>query len=458
MFEKILIANRGEIALRVIRACRELGIKSVAVYSEVDDQSLHVQLADEAICIGKAPAMDSYLRVDRIFSAAEITNADAIHPGYGFLAENATFAQQCKDCNITFIGPSPETIANMGNKSMAKNIAKSVGVPTVPGSDGVITNELEAKALADEIGYPIIIKAAAGGGGKGMRLVNNSVSFVKEFKMAKSEAEKAFGNGDLYVEKYIEEPHHIEFQILADNYGKVLHLYDRDCSIQRRYQKLIEEAPSPFLSDKLRNEIGRAAVKIAEKCGYSNAGTVEFLVDKHGNYYFIEMNARVQVEHCVTEEATNIDIVKWQILLAAGEHLTLNQKDIKICRHAVECRVNAEDPLKNFAPCPGDISLYYSPGGHGVRVDSHVYSGYRIPQYYDSMVAKVITSGNSREIAIKRMYRALSEYLIRGINTTIPFSRAVMLDKGYLAGNFSTKFVEEFLERTPVDTLKFKNC
>ena len=345
----------------------------------------------------------------------------------------------------------------MGNKSMAKNIAKSVGVPTVPGSDGVIANELEAKALADEIGYPVIIKAAAGGGGKGMRLVNNSVSFVKEFKMAKSEAEKAFGNGDLYVEKYIEEPHHIEFQILADNYGKVLHLYDRDCSIQRRYQKLIEEAPSPFLSDKLRNEIGRAAVKIAEKCGYSNAGTVEFLVDKHGNYYFIEMNARVQVEHCVTEEATNIDIVKWQILLASGEHLSLNQKDVKICRHAVECRINAEDPLKNFAPCPGDISLYYSPGGHGVRVDSHVYSGYRIPQYYDSMVAKVITSGNSREIAIKRMYRALSEYLIRGINTTIPFSRAVMLDKGYLAGNFSTKFVEEFLERTPVDTLKFKN-
>ncbi|MDR1433103.1 MAG: acetyl-CoA carboxylase biotin carboxylase subunit [Puniceicoccales bacterium] len=456
MFEKVLIANRGEIALRIIRTCRELGIKTVAVYSEVDDQSLHVQLADEAICIGSAASADSYLRADRIFGAAEITNVDAIHPGYGFLAENSTFAEQCCDCNIAFIGPLPETIAKMGDKSSAKNIAKSVHVPCVPGSDGVIESELEAKKLADSIGYPVIIKAAAGGGGKGMRLVNNSVSFYKEYKMARSEAEKSFGNGAVYLEKYIEEPHHIEFQILADKNGKIIHLLDRDCSIQRRYQKLIEEAPSPFLSEKLRGEMGRAAVKIAEKCGYQNAGTVEFLVDRNGSYYFIEMNARIQVEHGISEEVTDIDIVKWQLLIAAGEKLTIDQKNVKIRKHAIECRINAEDPAKNFAPCPGDIALYYSPGGYGVRVDSHVYAGYRIPQYYDSMVAKLITSGETRELAINRMYRALSEYLIGGIKTTIPFSRAVMMDKGFIAGNYTTKFVEDFLERTPLDALNFE--
>ncbi|MDR2779242.1 MAG: acetyl-CoA carboxylase biotin carboxylase subunit [Puniceicoccales bacterium] len=458
MFEKVLIANRGEIALRVIRACRELGIKTVAVYSEVDDQSLHVQLADEAICIGDATSTNSYLRADRIFSAAEITNVDAIHPGYGFLSENPTFAQQCHDCNITFIGPSPETIASIGNKSFAKNIAKSVRVPCVPGSEGIIDDEMEAKNLADSIGYPIIIKAAAGGGGKGMRLVNNSVSFCKEYKMVKSEAEKAFGNGSVYIEKYIEDPHHIEFQILADKYGKIIHMFDRDCSIQRRYQKLIEEAPSPFLSEKLRNEMGNAAIKIAKKCNYQNAGTVEFLVDKHGHYYFIEMNARIQVEHGVTEEMTGIDLVKWQLLIAAGEKLTIDQRDVKINKHAIECRINAENPLKNFAPCPGEIVLYYSPGGHGVRVDSHVYSGYIIPQYYDSMVAKLIASEQSRELAIKKMYSALSEYMIRGVKTTIPFVRAVMMDKGYITGQYTTKFVDDFLKRTPTDALDFKNC
>jgi acetyl-CoA carboxylase biotin carboxylase subunit len=458
MFEKVLVANRGEIALRVIRACRELGIKTVAVYSEADDQSLHVQLADEAICIGDAPSSNSYLRADRIFSAAEIANVDAIHPGYGFLSENATFAQQCLDCNIAFIGPRPETIAQMGNKSTAKSIAKSVSVPCVPGSGGVIDGELEAKELADSIGYPVFVKAAAGGGGKGMRLVNNSVSFCKEYRMARSEAEKAFGNGAVYIEKCIDEPHHVEFQILADRYGRIIHLFDRDCSIQRRYQKLIEEAPSPFLSDKLRNEIGRAAIKIAKKCGYQNAGTVEFLVDKHGNYYFIEMNARVQVEHGVTEEMTGIDIVKWQLMIAAGEKLTIDQKDVKINRYAIECRINAEDPSKNFSPCPGEIVLYYSPGGHGVRVDSHVYAGYSIPRYYDSIVAKLITSGETREIAIGKMYSALSEYMIRGIDTTIPFARAVMMDKGYISGGYTTKFVEDFLKRTPVDALNFKNC
>ncbi|MDE6432251.1 MAG: acetyl-CoA carboxylase biotin carboxylase subunit [Opitutales bacterium] len=451
MFEKVLIANRGEVALRVIRACRELGIKVLAVYSEVDEQSLHVQLADEAICIGPAEAFTSYLRSDRILSAAEVGNVDAIHPGYGFLAENSTFAEQCKDCNISFIGPSPESIANVGNKSIAKIIAKQAKVPTVPGSDGVVDDENEAKKIADSIGYPVLIKAAAGGGGKGMRLVNNSVSFGKEYRVARSEAEKSFGNGSVYIEKYIEEPRHIEIQILGDKHGKIIHLFERDCSIQRRYQKLIEEAPSPFLTPRLRGEMGRAAVRIAEKCGYYSAGTVEFIVDKYGNYYFIEMNSRLQVEHGVSEEISGVDIVKWQLLIAAGEHLTLEQKKLKILRHAIECRINAEDPMHNFAPCPGEISFCYAPGGYGVRVDSHVYSGYRIPQYYDSLIAKLITTGTTREVAIDAMYRALREYIIRGVNTTIPFSRAVMLDKGFRSGNFSTKFVDEFLARTPVE-------
>lgn len=452
MFEKVLIANRGEIALRIIRACKELGIKTLAVYSEADEQSLPVQLADEAICIGPAESSMSYLRADRIFSAAEVGNVDAIHPGYGFLSENSTFAEQCQDCNITFIGPSPETIANVGDKSVAKVIAKRAKVPTVPGSDGVVDDENEAKKIADKIGYPVIIKAAAGGGGKGMRLVNNSMSFGKEYRVARSEAEKSFGNGSVYIEKYIEEPRHIEIQILGDQHGKVIHLFERDCSIQRRYQKLIEEAPSPFLTQRLREEIGRAAVRIAEKCGYYGAGTVEFIVDKYGNYYFIEMNSRLQVEHGISEEIAGVDLVKWQLMIAAGERLTIEQKSLKILCHAIECRVNAEDPLRNFAPCPGEISFCCSPGGYGVRVDSHIYSGYRVPQYYDSLIAKLIVRGSTRDIAIDCMYRALGEYIIRGLNTTIPFSRAVMLDEGFRSGKFSTKFIDEFLVRTPIES------
>lgn len=451
MFEKVLIANRSEVALRIIRACKEMGIKTLAVYSEADEQSLHVQFADEAICIGPAESNMSYLRADRIISAAEVGNVDAIHPGYGFLAENATFAEQCQDCNITFVGPSPETIANVGDKAIAKMLAKQAKVPTVPGSDGVVDDENEAKRIADEIGYPVIIKAAGGGGGKGMRLVNNSVSFGKEYRVARAEAEKSFGNGSVYIEKYIEEPRHIEFQILGDKYGKIIHLFERDCSIQRRYQKLIEESPSPFLTTRLREEMGRAAIRIAEKCGYYSAGTVEFIVDKYGNYYFIEMNSRLQVEHGVSEEVTGVDILKWQLMIAAGERLTIEQKDLKVLCHAIECRVNAEDPLRNFAPCPGEITFCYAPGGYGVRVDSHVYSGYRIPQYYDSLIAKLIATGSTRDIAIDCMYRALSEYIIHGVSTTIPFSRAVMLDEGFRSGKFSTKFIDEFLVRTPVE-------
>ena len=450
MFEKILIANRGEIALRVIRACRELGIKTLAVYSEADEQSLHVQLADEAICIGSAASHDSYLRMDRIFGAAEIGNVDAIHPGYGFLSENDSFAAQCRDCNITFIGPNAEVIEKMGNKSVAKDIAKAAGVPTIPGSDGPIDNELEAIKVAEKIGYPVIIKAVAGGGGRGMRLAHNSVTFGKEFNMARIEAEKSFGCGDVYIEKYLEEPRHIEVQILADSHGKVLHCFERDCSVQRRYQKLIEEGPSTFVTDKLRDDLGRAAIKIAKKCGYQNAGTVEFLVDKYGNFYFMEMNTRIQVEHGVTEEITGIDLVKWQILIAQGDHLTMDQSDIKLRCHAIECRVNAEAPLRNFAPCPGQITLCYFPGGHGVRIDSHIYGGYIIPPYYDSLLAKVVTTGRTRDIAIDRMNRSLQEFIIRGIDTTIPFSRAIMMDPVFRSGKYSTKFIEDFLARTTI--------
>lgn len=450
MFEKILIANRGEIALRVIRACRELGIKTLAVYSEADEQSLHVQLADEAICIGSAASSDSYLRMDRIFGAAEIGNVDAIHPGYGFLSENDSFAAQCRDCNITFVGPDAEVIEKMGNKSVAKDIAKAAGVPTIPGSDGPIDNEIEAIKIAERIGFPVIIKAVAGGGGRGMRLAHNSVTFGKEFNMARAEAEKSFGCGDVYIEKYLEEPRHIEVQILADSHGKVLHCFERDCSVQRRYQKLIEEGPSTFVTEQLRNDLGKAAIKIAEKCGYQNAGTIEFLVDKYGKFYFMEMNTRIQVEHGVTEEITGIDLVKWQILIAQGEHLTMDQSDIKLRCHAIECRVNAEAPLRNFAPCPGQINLCYFPGGHGVRIDSHIYGGYTIPPYYDSLLAKVVTTGRTRDIAIDRMNRSLQEFIIRGVDTTIPFSRAIMMDPVFRSGKYSTKFIEEFLTRTTI--------
>ncbi len=449
MFQKILIANRGEIALRIIRACKELGIKTVAVYSEIDEQSLHVQLADGAICIGPAPSAESYLKTDRIISAAEIADVDAIHPGYGFLAENPEFAEQCESCNIKFIGPQSESIRMMGDKAIGRETVKKVRVPIIPGSDGPVENEKEALKIAKKIGFPVIIKAVAGGGGRGMRLAHNSITFAREFVSASNEAEKAFGNGAVYIEKFIEHPRHIEFQILADRFGKIVHLGERDCSVQRRHQKLIEEAPSPFLSNDLRKRMGRAAIRAAQACKYENAGTVEFLVDKNGNFYFIEMNTRIQVEHGVTEEVTGIDLIKEQIRIAAGEKLDMEQKEIKFTRHAVECRVCAEDPARNFAPNPGEISLYYPPGGHGVRVDSHVYGGYVIPPHYDSMISKVISFGRTRELALDRMYRALSEYIIRGIHTTIPFSMAVIRDPVFRQGAATTSYVEEFINRSP---------
>jgi acetyl-CoA carboxylase biotin carboxylase subunit len=451
MIQKVLIANRGEIALRIVRACRELGIKTLAVYSEADVQSLHVQLADEAICIGGPRSADSYLKADRIIAAAEIADVDAIHPGYGFLSENAKFAQQCESCNIKFIGPKSKTIQMMGDKSVAKDTVKKVGVPTVPGSDGPVENESEAVKIARKIGYPVIIKAVAGGGGRGMRIAHNDISFAKEYHVARNEAEKAFGNGSVYIEKYIEKPRHIEFQILADSHGKVLHLGERDCSIQRRHQKLIEESPSPFLTPDLRKRMGKFAVKAAEAAEYENAGTIEFLVDAKGNFYFIEMNTRIQVEHPVTEECTGIDLIKQQLLVANGEKLAFDQSDITFEKHAIECRINAEDPARNFVPSPGTIGLYYAPGGHGVRVDSHAYSGYTIPPYYDSMIGKLICFGHDRQTAIQRTYRALNEYLIRGIKTTIPLHKAIMSDPTFIEGKATTAYMEDFFARTPTD-------
>ncbi len=451
MIQKVLIANRGEIALRIVRACRELGIKTLAVYSEADVQSLHVQLADEAICIGGPRSADSYLRADRIISAAEIADVDAIHPGYGFLSENAKFAEQCESCNIKFIGPKSKSIKMMGDKAIAKDTVRKAGVPTVPGSDGPVENETVAVKIARKIGYPVIIKAVAGGGGRGMRIAHNDVSLVKEYHVARNEAEKAFGNGTVYIEKYIEKPRHIEFQILADSHGKTLHLGERDCSVQRRHQKLIEESPSPFLTSGLRKAMGKAAVKAAAAADYENAGTIEFLVDAKGNFYFIEMNTRIQVEHPVTEECTGIDLIKQQLRVANGDKLDLDQGDIKFDKHAIECRINAEDPSRNFTPSPGTIGLYYAPGGHGVRVDSHVYSGYSIPPYYDSMIGKLITYGSNRKTALERMYRALSEYLIRGIKTTIPLHKAIMSDPVFIEGKATTAYMEEFMARTPTD-------
>jgi acetyl-CoA carboxylase biotin carboxylase subunit len=451
MIQKILIANRGEIALRIIRACRELGIKTLAVYSEADVQSLHVQLADEAICIGGPKSEDSYMRADRIISAAEIADVDAIHPGYGFLSENSKFAEQCESCNIKFIGPKSHSIKIMGDKSVARDTVRKANVPTVPGSDGPIDSEAEAVKVARKIGYPIIIKAVAGGGGRGMRIAHNDVSFAKEYHVARAEAEKTFGNGAVYIEKYVQNPRHIEFQILADSHGKVLHLGERDCSVQRRHQKLIEESPSPFLTSDLRKRMGKAAVRAAEAAEYENAGTIEFIVDAKGTFYFIEMNTRIQVEHPVTEEVTGIDLIKEQIRIAAGEKLNLDQKDVEFRGHAIECRINAEDPARNFTPSPGTIGLYYAPGGHGVRVDSHVYSGYTIPSYYDSLIGKLIAYGDNRKTALERMYRALSEYLIRGIKTTIPLHKAILSDPIFIAGKATTAYLEEFLSRTPPD-------
>ncbi|MDA7822180.1 acetyl-CoA carboxylase biotin carboxylase subunit [Opitutales bacterium] len=454
MIRKILIANRGEIALRIVRACRELGIQTLAVYSEADEQSLHVQLADEAICIGPAQSAESYLRADRILSAAEIADVDAIHPGYGFLSENAEFAEQCASCNINFIGPKAETIRKMGDKAMARETVDKAGVPIIPGSDGPIENENDAIKVAKKIGFPVIIKAVAGGGGRGMRIAHNAVTFAREFQSARLEATKAFGNGALYVEKYLENPRHIEFQVLADNHGNVIHLGERDCSVQRRHQKVIEEAPSPFLDKNLRARMGKAAVKATLAADYVNAGTIEFLVDEKGNFYFIEMNTRIQVEHAVTEEVTGIDLIKEQIQIASGNRLSISQKEVTFEKHAIECRICAENPARNFSPSPGSISLYYAPGGHGVRVDSHAYGGYTVSPYYDSMIAKLITYGSTRKIALDRMYRALSEYIIRGIDTNVEFLKAVILDPGFRQGEATTSYIEEFLSRAPKDVFQ----
>jgi acetyl-CoA carboxylase, biotin carboxylase subunit len=448
MFEKILVANRGEIAVRIIRACKELNVRTVAVYSEADANSMHVQMADEAICIGKAPSVESYLRIDRIISAAEITDVDAIHPGYGFLSENAHFAEVCESCNIRFIGPSPRAMNALQDKASSRELAKKAGVPTPPGSDGLVEDEQAALANSRKIGYPVMIKATAGGGGRGMRVAHNDISLVKGYHTARTEAEKAFGNSGVYIEKLIESPHHIEFQILGDARGNVIHLGERDCSIQRRNQKLVEETPSPLIDNKLkdlRKKMGRAAVAIAKVANYSNAGTVEFLVDDKGHFYFLEMNKRIQVEHPITEEVTGVDLVKQQILIAMGEPLRLAEKDIHIKGHALECRINAEDPFDNFRPCPGRIEMYYAPGGRGVRVDSHAYAGYNIPPHYDSMIGKLITYGKDRREALDKMNRALSEYMITGVKTTIPFEQAILQDPNFRRGVYSTSFIENLL-------------
>ncbi len=454
MFNKILVANRGEIALRVIRACRELGINSLAVYSEADEQSLHTHAANEAICIGPAPSDQSYLKRDRILSAAEIANVDAIHPGYGFLSENAEFAEQCETCGIKFIGPKANAIRLMGDKATARETVKKSKVPTVPGSDGPIENENEALNVAQKIGFPVIIKAVAGGGGKGMRVAHNAVAFAKEFTTARNEAEKAFGNGAVYIEKFIEEPRHIEVQIMADSYGNVVHLGERDCSVQRRHQKVIEEAPSPFATSSMRDAMGKAAVNAARAVKYENAGTVEFLVDKNGNFYFIEMNTRIQVEHPVTEEITGLDLVQLQILIASGEKLPFKQSDIKFSKHALECRICAEDPERNFMPSAGMVDFFHMPGGRGVRVDSHVYSGYRIPPNYDSMIGKLIVVADNREKAIAKMNRALGECEIRGIKSNVEFLRKITNDPYFQSGDVTTKFIEDFFERNKNRQLK----
>ncbi len=445
MFEKILIANRGEIALRVIRACKELGIRTLAVYSEADVDSLHVQMADEAICIGSPPSSESYLKIDRILSAAEIGDVDAIHPGYGFLAENAHFAEVCASCNIRFIGPSVSAMRSMGDKNSARECARKAGVPVTPGSDGVVEDEAEALKVAKKIGYPVMIKAVAGGGGRGMRAAHNEPSFVSAFHAARMEAEKAFGNGDVYIEKLITNPHHIEFQIVGDSHGHVVHLGERDCSIQRRNQKVIEECPSPLMTESLRKKMGHAAVKLAQSVGYQNAGTIEFLVDERGNYYFIEMNTRIQVEHTITEEVYGCDLVKEQIRIAAGEHLSPHVAKPFARSHAIQCRINAEDPANNFQPSPGRINFYYAPGGRGIRIDSHAYTGYIVPPYYDSMIAKLIAVGANRTSAIDRMRRALDEYYITGIKTTVAFHGSIMRSQEFREGKYDTGFVERLM-------------
>ncbi len=442
MFKKILIANRGEIALRVIRTCKEMGIKTVAVYSKADEESLHVRFADEAVCIGPAPSSESYLKIPNIIAAAEITNADAIHPGYGFLSENSKFSKICAEHQIKFIGASGDQIDRMGDKATAKETMKKAGVPCVPGSDGLLKDVADAKKIAKKMGYPVMIKATAGGGGKGMRAVWKEEEMKELYESAVQEASAAFGNGAMYMEKLIEEPRHIEIQVVGDQYGKACHLSERDCSVQRRHQKLTEETPSPFMTDKLRDEMGAAAVKAAEYIKYEGAGTVEFLVDKHRNFFFMEMNTRIQVEHPITEQVIDYDLIREQILVAGG--VPISGKNYTPKLHSIECRINAEDPYNNFRPSPGRITTLHMPGGHGVRLDTHVYSGYSIPPNYDSMIAKLITTAQTREEAINKMRRALDEFVIEGIKTTIPFHRQLMDHPDYLAGNYTTKFMEDF--------------
>ncbi|WP_417363252.1 acetyl-CoA carboxylase biotin carboxylase subunit [Galbibacter sp.] len=449
MFKKILIANRGEIALRVIRTCKEMGIKTVAVYSKADEESLHVRFADEAVCIGPPPSKDSYLKISNIIAAAEITNADAIHPGYGFLSENSNFSRICKEHGIKFIGAGPEMIDRMGDKASAKSTMKEAGVPTVPGSDGLLDSIEHARKLAKEMGYPVMLKATAGGGGKGMRAVWKEEELQKAFESAKQEAGAAFGNDGMYMEKLIEEPRHIEIQIVGDQFGKACHLSERDCSIQRRHQKLTEETPSPFMTDDLREKMGKAAVRAAEYIKYEGAGTVEFLVDKHRNFYFMEMNTRIQVEHPITEQVIDYDLIREQILVAAG--VPISGKNYFPKLHSIECRINAEDPYNDFRPSPGIITTLHAPGGHGIRLDTHVYSGYTIPPNYDSMIAKLITTAQTREEAINKMKRALDEFVIEGIKTTIPFHRQLMDHPDYVAGNYTTKFMEDFHMDPPVE-------
>ncbi|WP_416445791.1 acetyl-CoA carboxylase biotin carboxylase subunit [Leeuwenhoekiella sp. A16] len=442
MFKKILIANRGEIALRVIRTCKEMGIKTVAVYSTADAESLHVRFADEAVCIGPAPSSESYLKMSNIIAAAEITNADAIHPGYGFLSENAKFSKICEEHEIKFIGASADMISKMGDKATAKATMREAGVPCVPGSEGILESYEEAERIAKEIGYPVMIKATAGGGGKGMRAIWKKEELRKGWDSARQEASAAFGNDGMYMEKLIEEPRHIEIQVVGDSTGKACHLSERDCSVQRRHQKLTEETPSPFMTDKLREEMGNAAVRAAEYIKYEGAGTVEFLVDKHRNFYFMEMNTRIQVEHPITEQVVDYDLIREQILVAAG--VPISGKNYFPQLHSIECRINAEDPYNNFRPSPGRITNLHAPGGHGVRIDTHVYSGYLIPPNYDSMIAKLITTAQTREEAINKMKRALDEFVIEGVKTTIPFHRQLMEDPGYISGNYTTKFMEDF--------------
>jgi acetyl-CoA carboxylase biotin carboxylase subunit len=445
MYNRILVANRGEIALRIIRACREMGIESVVIFSEADRGSAYLDLADEAICVGPARSSDSYLKIDRVISAAEVGNVEAIHPGYGFLAENAHFNDVCQSCNIDFIGPSPEAMETLGDKNKARELAKSANVPIVPGSDGLVEKEADALQIAQEIGFPVLIKASAGGGGKGMRVAANDLALQAALQQARNEAEAAFGNADCFIEKYIERPRHVEVQVLADQHGNVVHLWERDCSTQRRHQKLIEESPAPNLPIEIRNAMCGAAVRLIRKANYSNAGTVEFIVDQDNNFYFIEVNARIQVEHPVTELVTGVDLVKAQIRVAAGEKLWLKQEDIPLLGVAMECRINAEDPVKNFQPSAGRIETMYTPGGLGVRFDAHAHAGYTVPPYYDSMIAKLIVHQPTREEAIKCMGRALSELRITGIQTTVPFHQQLLSDSTFADGRMDTTYVERKL-------------